>query len=176
MWNYHWSHSLLKCFTGLPSSGTFTFMSLTFNSGILSLGKSITPFYLFCYCPLDTCALFHYFSILPSFPWMPTIVAASVSEVDESFRSLDTTPMSFGVLPSRWGGPHGQSNISSHLQFSSRPLACTLISWYLSWESRKSAASILSPCSDCRKEKSIKASPLDEVTPSANRMPTSEGS
>ena len=33
MWNYHWIHSLLKYFTGLPSSvtssGTFIFMSLT---------------------------------------------------------------------------------------------------------------------------------------------------
>ena len=120
--------------------------------------------------------LFSLFLHLAFIPTVPTTIAASVSEVDESFRSLNTTPMSFGVLPSRWGGPHGQSNISSHLQFSSRPLACTLISWYLSWESCRSAASILSPGSDCRKEKSIKASPLDEVTPSAYRMPTSEGS
>ena len=51
-----------------------------------------------------------FFSILPSFPWVLATIAASVSETDEPFGSLDIKSMSFGGLPSRRGDPYGQSS------------------------------------------------------------------
>ena len=84
-------------------------MSLTFNSRILSLGKFITLFIYFAIALLTLMSFFTFFPILPSFPWVPATIAASVSETDEHFGSLDIKSMSFGVLPSRRGDPYGQS-------------------------------------------------------------------